>query len=204
MSPATGADIGPFKITEVSALSAGNRRIIAVTGPSAVELFQDTFNSLKTLGTEFKVPIEQVADAVAKQKEQLKAAQSTIKELKKSLVTSQLTGWVSRIESIGSLPFLYLSLEEIQPEDLRDIGALLIQKQPALYFLLAKGHDRSAFFVTLAPTLSPNLDLKKLGAWLKEQGIQGGGSGTTLQGGISTTSPHLEGALKKWLKDNVA
>ncbi len=199
--PATG-DIGPFKITEVSALSAGNRRIVAVTGPAAIELFQDTFNALKTLGIEFKVPIEHVGEAVAKQKDQLKAAQSTIKELKKSLVKSQLEAWVKRIETIGALPFLYLSLEDVHPEDLRDIGVLLIQKHPALYFLLAQGHDRSAFFVTLAPSLTSKIDLKKLGAWLKEQGIQGGGSGTTLQGGVTSVSPRLEEDLKKWLQSN--
>lgn len=45
---ATG-DIGTFKITEVTALSAGQRRIVAVTGPRAIDLFQETFAILKIL-----------------------------------------------------------------------------------------------------------------------------------------------------------
>src|SRR5205807_408485 len=48
-------DIGSFKITEVSALSAGNRRIVALTGPKAIELFQNCFMTLKNLSQEFKV-----------------------------------------------------------------------------------------------------------------------------------------------------
>ena len=82
---ATG-DIGCFKITEVSALSSGNRRIVALTGPAAIELFQQTFSAMKTLGQEFKVPIEQVVDAVKKQKEQLREAQSLAKTDQKKLL----------------------------------------------------------------------------------------------------------------------
>jgi alanyl-tRNA synthetase len=198
--PAIG-DIGPFKITEVSALSAGNRRIVAVTGPAAIELFQDTFNTLKSLGTEFKVPINQVREAVAKQKEQLKAAQNTIKEFKKSWLRSQVESWSSRIEVLGKVPFLYLELDNVQPEELKDIAALLTEKRSALYFLLAKGTQKSAYYVTLAPSLTDEVDLKKLATWLKERGIHGGGSGTTIQGGITLETAHLEEDLKIWLRE---
>ena len=114
----TTGDIGPFKITEVSALSAGNRRIFAVTGPAAVKLFQDTFNYAKTLGTEYKVPINEVVDAVFKQKEQLKNTQNTVKELKKAFVASELDNWIKQIETVGSIPFLYLEIDA-EPGDLR-------------------------------------------------------------------------------------
>ena len=78
---ATG-DIGTFKITESTALSAGHRRIVAVTGPGAIELFQETFSIVKTLSQEYKVKREEVLDVVSKQKEQLKLAQQEIKQLK--------------------------------------------------------------------------------------------------------------------------
>lgn len=199
--PAIG-DIGPFKITEVSALSAGNRRIVAVTGPAAIELFQDTFNALKSLGTEFKVPINQVREAIAKQKEQLKAAQNTIKEFKKTWLRSQVESWSSRVEAVGTLPFLYLELDNVQAEELKDIAALLIEKRSALYFLLAKGTEKSAYYAALAPSLTHEIDLKKLATWLKERGIHGGGSGTTLQGGITTQTAPFEEELKKWIKNS--
>ncbi len=51
---ATG-DIGIFKITEITALSAGNRRIVAVTGRGALALFQQSFATVKALATELKV-----------------------------------------------------------------------------------------------------------------------------------------------------
>ena len=52
--PSTGV-IGAFKITDMGALSAGNRRVFAVTGPKAIELMQDNFNTVKVLSQEFKV-----------------------------------------------------------------------------------------------------------------------------------------------------
>ena len=198
--PSTG-DIGPFKITEVSALSAGNRRIVAVTGPTAVSLFQDTFSDTKKLGVEFKVPVNEVADAVLKQKEQLKLAQTTIKNLKRSLLKTQTDTWLSSGETYGSVPFLYLVLEDVQGDELRDIGSALLKKKPGFYFLVAKGKDRSSFFATIAPSLTEHIDLKAFSCWLKEQGIKGGGSGTSLQGGMTKVTKEIEEAIRKWAKE---
>ena len=198
--PSTG-DIGPFKITEVSALSAGNRRIVAVTGPTAVSLFQDTFSDTKKLGVEFKVPVSEVTEAVLKQKEQLKQAHTTIKNLKRSLLKTHTEAWLSSIETYNSVPFLYLVLEDIQGDDLREIGNTLLKKKPGFYFLVAKGKDRSSFFATLDQSLTKHLDLKAFGSWLKEQGIRGGGSATSLQGGMPQVTQEIENAIKKWVKE---
>lgn len=200
---ATG-DIGSFKITEVSALSAGNRRIVAVTGPAAVELFQESFNALKTLGQEFKVPAEQVPDAIKKQREQLRLAQATIKDLKKQLYLLQMPHWLSSIENYGSLPFLFVSLDNATTEELREISQEFLRAQPGLYFLVGQGHERATYLVTLAQSLAPHFDLKAFGAWLKEHGLQGGGSGTSLQGGTTKIDLDLEFRIKKWLHERVA
>lgn len=198
---ATG-DIGLLKITEVSSLSAGTRRIVAVTGPAAIELFQQGFNALKTLGQEFKVPADQVVDAVRKLKDQLKTSQLQTKELKKQLYLAQLPQWISRIEHFGHIPFLLLILKDAAADDLKDIAQEFMRAQPGLYFLVAQGVDRSTYLVSLAPTLTQHLDLKAFAAWLKEQGLQGGGSGTALQGGAPKINLELEAAIKNWLHNH--
>ena len=197
---ATG-DIGCFKITEVSALSSGNRRIVAVTGPAAIELFQQTFSAMKTLGQEFKVPIEQVVDAVKKQKEQLREAQSLAKTIKKNYYLSQLPQWSTRIEQYGPVPFLYLSIKDASQEDLKEIGQELMRAQPGLYFLTGHG-VHVPFFVTLAPTLASHVPLTKLAAWLREQGLQGGGTATTIQGNAQHLNLEFEYELKKWVHEH--
>ena len=65
--PRTGV-IGTFKIIESSSLSAGHRRIVALTGPGAITLFQETFNNVKALSQEFKVKREHVLEAALKLK----------------------------------------------------------------------------------------------------------------------------------------
>ena len=200
---ATG-DIGSFKITEVSALSAGNRRIVAVTGPASVELFQQSFNALKALGQEFKVPAEQVPEAIKKQKEQLKSAQTALKDLKKQLYLLQMPQWLTRIENYGPVPFLFVSIDGATAEELRDISQEFLRAQPGLYFLVGQGPERATYLVTLAPDLTKQFDLKAFGAWLKEQGLQGGGSGTTLQGGTTKIDLELEQRIKKWLHEYLA
>ncbi len=65
-----------------------------------------------------------------------------------------------------------------------------------------QGPERSTYFVSLAPTLTEYLDLKAFAAWLKEKGLQGGGSGTTLQGGAPKIDLDREYQIKKWLHDH--
>ena len=45
--------IGCFKITSDIALAAGTRRMVAITGPEALKLFQQTFTTVKKLSEEF-------------------------------------------------------------------------------------------------------------------------------------------------------
>jgi len=94
---ATG-DIGTFKITESTALSAGHRRIVAVTGPGAIKLFQESFAIVKGLSQDYKVKREEVLDTVAKQKDQLKAVQQDIKQLKRQLILLQIPMWQELID----------------------------------------------------------------------------------------------------------
>ncbi len=144
--PATGA-IGTFKITEVSALSAGHRRIVAVTGPRAIELFQDTFAITKTLCQEFKVKREDVINAVLEQKEQCKHLQGEIKQLKSKLWQTLVPEWESRITLLNGMPFLFLLVHDYTVEELRDIAQALNKKQPGFYFLISTTDGASTFFI---------------------------------------------------------
>lgn len=198
--PATGV-IGTFKITDVSALSAGHRRIVAVTGPRATELFHTTFDTVKNLSQEFKVKRDEVDDAVMKLKEQLKEAQTHIKKLKKDSWKAQLPIWAQQTETIGSVPFLFLSLNGYANDELREITNALHKKQPGFYFITSMINDRGLFLATLSPDHSKQVNLKDFAAWLKdEHNLRGGGSKMTLQGGGAKFDGKLADAIKGWLK----
>lgn len=199
--PTTGV-IGTFKIIEVSALSAGHRRIVAVTGPRAIELFQATFDITKTLCQEFKVKREELVHAVSEQKDQCKHLQGQIKQLKSQLWQTQLPEWASRVAPVNNMPFLFLSVHGFTTEELRDSAQALNKKQPGFYFLIstADTDNMSTFFGMVDAQYASTVDLQKLSTWLKDTyHLRGGVKNTMLQGGGGKVDSGLGDALKKWL-----
>jgi len=197
---ATG-DIGAFKITEVTALSAGHRRIFAVTGHKAIELFQECFDILKHLSQEFKVKREEVLAHVAKQKEQIKEVSNELKQVKQQLWKSGLPEWLNQVTIINDIPFLFLALKDFSMEEMREIASQLNSKKPGFYFMVSTADDRFNFFCSVAPQFKDTLNLKDFGLWLKEkQGLRGGGSDTNLSGGGAKYDPNLASSIMQWLE----
>ncbi|HEV2600728.1 MAG TPA: alanine--tRNA ligase [Candidatus Babeliales bacterium] len=198
--PATGV-IGAFKITDVTALSAGHRRIFAVTGPKALELFQQSFSTVKTLSQEFKIKREHVLDAVEKQQEHIKSLESNIKQLRKQNLKTQLPVWLQSSETINDIPFLFLHLNDVSAEELREIAGQLTTAQPGFYFLISANAATSSFIASLSAKLADAVDMQKFGSWLKEaHGLRGGGSKSMIQGGGGSYDPILKTTMIEWMK----
>lgn len=196
---ATG-DIGAFKITEITALSAGQRRLVAVTGPKAVELMQETYGIVKQLAQEFKIKSEQILPTIARQKEHIKALQSELKQLRKKNIRTHMPQWLTQVEMVNSLPFLYLVLDGIESELLKELAQDLIAQRPGLYVLISNQEEGAALHIQLAPLYKGAVNMAKLGAWIREHtGLRCGGKELTLQGGGPLLAQSFEGQLKDWL-----
>jgi len=193
-------DIGCFKIIEVSALSAGHRRIVAVTGPQALKLFQENFNGMKKLSQDFKVQREEVLSAVQKQKEHIKKLQSQIKQFKKQELKTKLPEWEKQITETQGIPSLFIPLDGYANEELRQISKHLMQKKPGFYFLISSMNGKSIFLCTVAEQFADKVDLKNFATQLKENfGLRGGGDKTTLQGGGGKFDAKLKTFVHDWL-----
>jgi len=193
-------DIGTFKITEVTALSAGHRRIVAVTGPKAISLFQDMFNVVKKLSHEFKVKRDEVVEQVIKQKEQIKQLQTQTKQLKRQLWQTQLPKWEKQIEIINGLPFLFIEFDQTSNDELREIAQTLLQKKAGFYFLVSTNNNRSLFYSIVGTKFATIISIQKFADWLKETiNLRGGVRDNALQGGGKKINSDLKDAIKKWL-----
>jgi len=193
--------IGCFKITEVTALSAGHRRIFAVTGPAAITLFQDSFGTVKRLSQAFKVPREDVIGMIEKQQEQFKKLQTQIKKLKKEVLQGNLNTWTNAIQTINNVPFLFLKLEQYANDEMREIVSALSQKNPGFYFLISSINGKNLFLATVSKDYSEQINMKTLATFLKEtHNLRGGGSATTIQGGAPKTDEKLEKSIINWLE----
>jgi len=197
---ATG-DIGVFKITEISALSAGHRRITAVTGPRALELFQESFAIVKGLSQDFKVPREHVLDAIAKQQEEVKKAHHELEKIKKQMLLAHIPQLLEQTTMIGSKAFLYHSFNNASHEELKEIAQQLAHKKNGFYFLTSTTDGKNIFFAMSSPSLA--IDMKKIAQLLKDAyGIKGGGSGTMLQGSATELHENIKTDLAQWIKEN--
>lgn len=179
---ATG-QIGVFKITQAAALSAGVRRITAVTGEAAVMLFQEDFDLVKHLSGELKVPSTDILGAVHKLQEQVKSAATQAKELKKKLWRAQKKQWLESAGAIKNMPFVFAQPEDASADDLKDIATDVMREKSCICFLTAKQPDgRTAFYIALSPEYAHTIDLKKVKSWMDAHGLVGGGSSTMLRG----------------------
>ncbi|MBY0353931.1 alanine--tRNA ligase [Candidatus Babeliales bacterium] len=193
--------IGCFKIVSDTALATGTRRIVAITGPGAVEMFQQTFDSVKQLSELFKVKQEDVLDAVQKQQATLQATQTQVKQLKKQLYKAFIPAWHNDIEQAGKVQFLYLELDDASADDMKQICTDLSKDKPGFYFLVSKATGRFTFFGYVSKECPHKIDLKQFAQFLQTTfNLKGGGSDSFLQGGGSEIPKVLKQELVNWLE----
>jgi len=196
---ATG-DIGAFKITELKAISAGNRRVVAYTGQGAIRLFQDMSDTIKELQNECKVGQEDLVKTVLEYKKEIKEQTTTIKNLKKEMRKAQIPQWLSQVEMVNNIPFLLINFDGYTNDELKEIGSDLNNKQPGFYVLKSSLPERNIFVAHLAPSLINTINLKNFSQWLKEKhGINSGGSQTVIQGGSEKFDGNLKESIRGWL-----
>ena len=198
---ATG-DIGVFKITQMQAISAGNRRIVAVTGDRGIKLFQEMFDDIKTLTAECQVPREKLSEAINNYKHQIKQLNSTLKQFKKEAVAAQVPSWLEQVEIVNNIPFLFLTLQGYAVDELKELSQELNRKKPGFYFIMSSVPERTAFACMLGQHYVDKINLKNFASWLKENGMSGGGNQTFVQGGGNKIDSALKDKIKSWLTKN--
>ncbi len=198
---ATG-DIGCFKITEITALSAGQRRIVAVTGPKAVELFQESYATVKMLSQEYKVQLNQVAEAIERQREQYKNALQEIKKLKKQRMQFEIPKFLEQIQTIGALPLFINFLTDYSGVELKELVHEMLTKKPGLYVVLSATEQGEVLYAEISSTFEKIISFENLRTWLAQKGLRCGGKGLSLQGGGNlNASKHIfVQELLTWIK----
>jgi len=191
-------DIGFFKITDVLALAAGQKRIHALTGLKSVECAQENFLSVKQLAQEFKVKREEVVAAVFKQKTSLKDAEKAAELYKKELMKEKLPNLIKEIQKIKEVPVGVFEFENFSLQDLKETAQLLLQKEHAYYMLFTKEREKTLLFAICAPEYKEKINLQHIKTCLEKTfNFRGGMTQETMQGSItSTTSINKNDVLK--------
>ena len=171
--------VGLFKVIGEESVSAGTRRITALTGKAALELIRQEEQALADVATALKVPAAMVPDRVAALLEEVKTLkkQAAQRKADDGPMTSP-DELLASARSVGAAKVVAASVGSSTPDELRQLIDVLRRKSPAgLAVLLASAVDGK---VNLAAGLTPDLIALGLnaGQWLKAVApVVGGGGG---------------------------
>jgi alanyl-tRNA synthetase len=190
-------DIGLFRITSEAGVSAGVRRIEALTGFDAYQFDKTLEANLHAIAKLTKSSREQVTDKVMQLLKQQKTLEKQINSLQKRLASSQGDELLDRAKKINGVKVLSAIVEGVSGKDLRDIADKLKDKLGSAVVVLAAVNDEK---IALVAGVSKNLTGKYqagkiLNHVAQQVGGKGGGRADMAQGG-GTEVAHLSKALE--------
>ena len=121
-------DIGLFKITEEASLASGVRRLVAVTGPKAVEHVQKNYAILDSIKSQLNCNAEKAPEHLDRLVKDKKALEKKIKQQKKSNSTANLENIVKDSTTLGDSEFLITMTDVSIMDELKDLGNAILNK----------------------------------------------------------------------------
>ncbi|MDE2200107.1 MAG: alanine--tRNA ligase [Rhodospirillales bacterium] len=144
-------DIGLLRIIGESAVSAGVRRVEAVTGAAALALVDQTERRLAEAAAVLKVSPGEVAERVTALVEERRRLERQVAELQKKLATG---GAVSETEEVGGVALTLRNLGEVPARELKGIAeAIGKQMGSGVVALVSTAEGKASIVVGVSPDL---------------------------------------------------
>lgn len=172
---ATG-EIGFFRITSESSISAGNRRIEAVTGRRAVEYAQKEHTLLRELAESFNTAPEEISSRLSRLTDQIRQLEKENRELRQKLLKGETTNLMDGAREISGVTVIARELETSGKDDLQEaMDALMKDAKKRVAVLATKEEGKVSFVCAISDDLTNKLDAGKIVKELAK--ITGGGGG---------------------------
>ena len=168
-------DIGRFKIISESGISAGTRRIEAITGIEAYELDKKNENDINQIVNLTKSSNLKVTEKVKQLISNQKTLEKQIATYQKQLAGDQSDDLIQKAIDINGVKVLATEVTDVAAKDLRDLADKLKDKLGSAVVVLASISDNK---VSLVSSVTKNLtDKYQAGSILNHVAIQIGGKG---------------------------
>ncbi len=115
-------DIGLFRFTSEGAVSAGVRRVEAVTGRGARALVMARLNLLDRLAGQLNVPISELESRIEALQAEQKAAQKRLDQMQQRLAAFQFESIMARTQEVAGVKLLTAQVEGVEVEGLRQMA----------------------------------------------------------------------------------
>ena len=179
-------DIGTFFITNESSVASGVRRIEAVVGKEALNLINNSMESLREIQKLLKVPASEISSKLAKiidENKQLRKNQSAKvskpKVIKRSIIKS------------ANASFEIMQIDEDEINILREQSDILKQENNSnSHIIFGIGKDKSSIVISVVDAKVGTFSAKELlSQIIASLGGKGGGKDIFAQGVIESTDP---------------
>ena len=153
-------DIGLFKIVSEGAVSAGVRRIEAVTGESALALVAEGERRLNETAIALKASPAEVAERVLALIEDRRRLERQVNELQKKLATG---GTAATIEDIGGVKLAARNMGEVPARDLKGLAeAIGKQMESGVVALVSTAEGKASIVVGISADLTGRFNAVEL------------------------------------------
>ena len=178
--PRTG-DIGLLKVTSEGSISAGVRRVEAVTGERALQEFQAVTDLVHRTAAALKTTPAEVPELVERMLESQRQLEKQVESLKLKSAQSQVSDIEQQVRTISGggndIRVLAIRLEGLDRAQLRSMADVLRQRlKSGVVVAATAADDKVALIAALTPDLTSKLHAGKIvQAVAKRLGGSGGG-----------------------------
>jgi len=146
--PATGT-IGLFKIVGEGGISAGVRRVEAVTGPASLARFRSDEKILEAIQGDYRVARQEIPALIEKLQGQVRDLQRQILDIKAQSARANIGAMLERTKQIQGIKVLAVSLPSTDRASLRNLADELKQKLGSGVVVLGTPQDGKVALVVM-------------------------------------------------------
>ncbi|WP_025318900.1 alanine--tRNA ligase [Granulibacter bethesdensis] len=149
-------DIGLFRITGESAVSAGVRRIEAVTGEAALAQIAEAERRLQETASLLRVAPGDVTTRVASLLEERKKLEAQLADAQRKLATG---GAADKVEEVGGVKLAARNLGDVAPKELKGLAeAIARQLESGVVALVSTAEGKASVVVGVTADLTSRFD----------------------------------------------
>ena len=170
-------DIGLLKVTSEGSISAGVRRVEAVTGERALQEFQSVSGLVHHIAATLKTSPAEVPEMVERMLESQRQLEKQVEALKLKSAQSQVSDIEQQVRTVKDIRVLAIRLEGLDRPQLRSMADVLRQRlKSGVVVAATAADDKVSLIAALTPDLTSQLHAGKIAqAVAKRLGGSGGG-----------------------------
>jgi alanyl-tRNA synthetase len=195
-------DIGVAKIVSESSISAGVRRIEAVTGEGALRQYQESTDAIKRIASIVKASEPELVEHVERLLATGHTLERQVQQLKSKLAQAASGALESQARTVNGARVLAARVDGMERQQLRELADALRNKWKSAALVLASaGDDGVSIVAAVTKDLTAKVHAGKLaGAVAQAVGGKGGGRPDMAEGGgkdIAALDAALEAAYRE-------